>query len=416
AYTYNIGAGNWWDNSNSQYGLLGVWAGAEAEDPNDKRALEIPGVYWQLVEGHWASSQLPTGEWRYREGEATGRDNMTLAGIASLFVTHDYIDAPQFGQQVGREPFSPPLARGLAWLESGDHVSHIGGGYGLYGLERVGLASGFKYFGEHDWYREMAGGILARQKPDGLFEGQFGNWIVPNLAESSFCLLFLSRGRHPVMMSKLRYDGDWANRPRDVANLARFASRELERPINWQVVPITHPWQDWADAPILYLAGDKPPELTDAQRDNIRKFVLNGGLLFTQSDGDSPEFTQFATDLGRQLFAPLDWQDLPPEHPIYSSFYKLNPGNARLRAISNGDRVLMVHLPVDVSHYWQIRAEVQQREAFRLGVNLFVYAAGRTEMRNRLDSPYIAPPVTLPEAAMPVARVRFDGNWDPEPA
>ena len=49
------------------------------------------------------------------------------------------------------------------------------------------------------------------------------------LTETAYCLLFLARGRHPILMNKLRFDGFWANRPRDVANLARFASKELER-------------------------------------------------------------------------------------------------------------------------------------------------------------------------------------------
>jgi len=70
-----------------------------------------------------------------------------------------------------------------------------------------------------------------------------GNWAqlptaIPSIA-LLVVLLFLARGRHPVMMNKLRFDGFWANRPRDVSNLARFGSKELERPLNWQVVPIT---------------------------------------------------------------------------------------------------------------------------------------------------------------------------------
>ncbi|HEV8606847.1 MAG TPA: hypothetical protein VGQ99_15995, partial [Tepidisphaeraceae bacterium] len=237
AYTY--GEGNrtnpgQWDNSNSQYGLLGVWSGAEV-------GMEVPRGYWSQVQNHWYECQLNSGEWAYsRSGYGGGTLSMSVAGIASLFVTHDYLDAPQFGTVVGREPFSRPLARGLAWLEQGDNCLQLTSGwpgYNLYGIERVGLASGFKYLGAHDWYRELASRVVAAQGEDGSWSNRGAmrlRWQGAGreeMIETSYSLLFLARGRHPIIMNKLRFAGAWANRPRDVANLARFASRELERPL-----------------------------------------------------------------------------------------------------------------------------------------------------------------------------------------
>jgi len=42
-------------------------------------------------------------------------------------------------------------------------------GYDLYSLERVGLASGLKFFGTHDWYRELADKAMKAQWPDGAY-------------------------------------------------------------------------------------------------------------------------------------------------------------------------------------------------------------------------------------------------------
>ena len=119
-------------------------------------------------------------------------------------------------------------------------------GYALYGVERVGLASGFKQFGRHDWYRELAEDAVIQQGAN----GSWGSGVV----DTSYALLFLARGRHPILMNKLRFDrrGDaavqyWSNRPRDLSNAARFAARQLERPINWQVVSVDNPWTDWMD-------------------------------------------------------------------------------------------------------------------------------------------------------------------------
>ena len=74
--------------------------------------------------------------------------------------------------------------------------------------------------------------------------------------------------RHPILMNKLRFNGYWANRPRDAANLAKYATTQLARPINWQVVPLAVDWTQWMDSPILYMASHEPPTLSDADVQN----------------------------------------------------------------------------------------------------------------------------------------------------
>jgi hypothetical protein len=412
AYTYTLeerqrnrpSTGWGWDNSNSQYGLLGVWAGAEA-------GVEVPLAYWNAVEQHWVECQQPDGQWNYTESKG-GRVSMTAAGLASLFVTHDWLDAPKYGRVVGREPFAPALQRGLDWLEQGDNaVTLMSGytGYTLYGIERVGLASGFKYFGKHDWYRELAADVVKAQASD----GSWGDTV-----DTSFALLFLARGRHPVLMNKVRFGGYWANRPRDVANLTRYAARQLERELNWQVVPLrpAKEWTDWLDSPILYLASHKAPALVEQDYENLRQFVAAGGLLFTQADGDSVEFDKFARDLAGKLFRKYELANLPPDHPIYNLVYKLDDNERPpLKAVSNGARLLMVHCPVDLARSWQLRQTKERPAHFQLGVNLFLYAAGKRDLRNRLDSTYVSDPGKPVNGSVNLARLEYAGNWDPEP-
>src|SRR6185312_13169717 len=241
-----------WDNSNSQYGLLGAWAGAEL-------AVEVRSQYWRDVEKHWTATQLKDGQWPYSTYEPHFSLAMTCGGIASLFVTHDYLDAPMLRGAVGRDPFPGALGLGLRWLEQGDNSVAVPNpqtfymGYDLYALERVGLASGFTFFGSHDWYRELADKVLPMQFPGGAFAHAKPDAYA--VIDTAYTLLFLSRGRYPVFMDKLRFEKYWSNRPRDIANLTRFASKELERPFNWQVVSLARPWQDWMDSPVLYIAS-----------------------------------------------------------------------------------------------------------------------------------------------------------------
>jgi hypothetical protein len=427
AYTYgepSEGPIHIYDNSNSQYGLLGVWAGAEA-------GLEVPNSYWAAVRKHWTTTQFESGEWGYNMGGRSGGGlSMTAAGLASLFVTHDQLEAPLHGATVGHQPFSKALARGLAWIETDDNALKTGDiwtGYILYGIERVGLASGFKYFGRHDWYRVLAARLVEKQRKDGSW-GRTGDLrtleqlldpetpAVSNeeLYETAFSLLFLARGRHPILMNKLRFDGFWANRPRDVANLARFASAEMERPLNWQVVLLDKTWTDWTDAPILYLASHLAPKLGEVDVLKLRRFIDAGGLLFTQSDVGSPQFEAFIVELADKLFPGSTLQDLPPDHEIYNLNYQIDP-KPPLKYIGNGARVLMLHSPEDISKHWQLRADRVQRNVFQFGTNLFLYATGKRDLRNRLASTYLPEPEWNGQYTVGLARLMYAGAWDPEP-
>ena len=419
-----------WDNSNSQYGLLGVWSAIEGEP-----RVEVPRAYWQAVERHWTQCQLDDGQWGY-QGGTTGRLTMTCAGIASLFVAHEYLDPPMTSGTVGRDPFPPALAKALDWFEKDNNSTNVKGGnwwgYGLYGIERVGLASGFKHFGRHDWYRELASEIVRLQKRN----GSWGDGAI----DTAYAVLFLSRGRHPVMMSKLRFDGYWSNRPRDLANLSRFAGRQAEQPLNWQVVNAQNPWTDWLDSPILYIASHEAPNLTDEQIDKLRKFALSGGLIYTHADVGAEPFNQWARNLASRLFPQYPLQPLPQDHPFWSVLYKL-ADRPEVLGVSNGSRLLMVHSPTDLSLKWQqridrpfenrslmpaqagpasvINADLTVRNKilapFQFGMNLFLYAAGKRDFRNRLNTNWVAESTRRPVDQVRIARLQYAGNWDPEP-
>jgi hypothetical protein len=445
-----------WDNSNSQYGQLGVWAGAQA-------GIAVPDNYWRDILQHWTECQCANGQWAYTNGNASGTLTMTCAGVASLLVASDYLDiqsssnkiftgppiggggvssldggngnggegganegdgqggGQRGGGQAGAGVGGPndPAGRGLAWLDTGDNcVSNVAGGsintgYALYGLERVGLASGYKYFGKHDWYAEFARSIIASQHFDGSWGP--GHAGTDTLIDTSYALLFLSRGRHPILYNKLRFNGRWNNRPHDVENLAKFGTHELERPLNWQVINLAREWFDWMDSPVLYIASDQPLKLTDRDARNLRDFAYGGGLIFTQADHDSVEFTHSVEALCRKIFPDYELTKLPKEHDIYNVDYILKPPVPPLRAINNGSRILLLHSEHDLSGVWQSKASEDQKTAFELGINVFVYASGKNNLLNRLVSPYIPPPPKVHPGTIHVDRLRYPGQWEPEP-
>ena len=174
---------------------------------------------------------------------------MTCAGLSSLIISglkrYQGQESLVGGaiQNCGKGGMNPRILRGADWLAAHFKVhENIGKGqqwkfYYLYGLERAGRLTGQRFFGDKDWYREGAEHLVRTQ--------QVGAWRGTDPPENdsvlatSFALLFLAKGRAPVMINKLRHDGethDWNQDPDDVRNLVAHVSRDWKHLLTWQVV------------------------------------------------------------------------------------------------------------------------------------------------------------------------------------
>src|ERR1700744_1373664 len=109
---------------------------------------------------------------------------------------------------------------------------------------------------------------------------------------TSYAILFLMRGRAPVAINKLQYNGNWNARLRDAANATAYLERAVEKHLNWQTVPLEVPFEEWMDAPVLLIAGYKDPGFSDDDVAKLREFVNAGGLIASISDGNSKAFTE----------------------------------------------------------------------------------------------------------------------------
>jgi hypothetical protein len=390
------------DNSNSQYGALAYWAAAEA-------GIAVPPEAWAQVRQYWSNLQFLTGGWTYRGKAGTETAAMTAAGVTTLALAELLPAAGTLSKPI---TLSDPVQRGITWLGEGDRMIRGMGehsGYTLYGIERAGLATGYRYFGDKDWFLTLAPHALAQQKEDGSWTG--ADTVI---GETAFHLLFLSRGSHPILMSKLQFDGKWRNRPNDVAHLAGWAGPMLERAFNWQIVPITQPWQNWTGSPVVYLASDEAPKIGDHGLAQLAGFATHGGTLFTHADKSSKAFNDWIEANVAKIFPGLSMVDVPADHPIYTVAAKLQR-RPPLRMVTNGSRVLLFHSPTDVAGLWDPRHEKSNPDGLGLGINVAVYATGLNPFRTRLQAIYEAE--QRPASGLfPIARVSHNAQWNVEPA
>lgn len=391
-----------WDNSNTQIALLGVAQAAEA-------GIEVPSAYFKRLEQHWLRVQAADGGWTYRDARGRTSGWMTAAALAGLFTCFDIVHRDDYLRCAAETEFQP-IQRGLDWMSRNFTAAENPGmgpqyfSYYLYSVERVGRAGGLKSFGPHDWYAEGAAELLRTQRPD-------GGW--GSAAETAFALLFLARGRQPVLVQKLLYDGHWNVRPRDLANLTRWMSRTFERPVRWQVLGESLPLEEWFDAPILYISGAHPPRFSDATLDKMRRFVHRGGLIVSEAACNSVTFTLEMRKVYQKLFPDYALARLEADHPIYTLQYRV--ARPSMLGVSNGVRLLAVHSPTDLSQAWQINATLLQGGLFEQAANLYVYATDFQPLPAGGIRPWPEPAGRPIEKTVRVARLTHRGNWQPEP-
>jgi len=401
-----------WDNSCSQYGVLGLWAAARA-------GIEPSEAFWKTCSKHFRQSQRPDGGWSYTTGSST--PNMATAGLASLFLVFDMYHGRSCYTRANPRAFTSgdaaavlsSIERGMAWL--GKRGGANRDGYYLYGIERTGVASGRKYIGGRDWFREGAKVVLAGQRADGSIP--FGSWggAVANTAWST---LFLVYGGAPVAFNKLQHGKgqDWNLNPRDLANLTKQLWHAYEAPLNWHSVSIEADASQF-EAPILLITGTQAVRFTEAQCLKLREYVQRGGTILAEPSDHAEAFAASMRDLLRQMFPPNAYPGckltaLEADHGIFTAVRRQWSRRPRLGGASDGSRTFFVLSHDYLSADWQRNRK--DSDAFKLAMNLLFYATDLGRLKGKFASVLPQTPAAPDRKKNAVvARVRYSPAGGP---
>ncbi len=421
AYTYwiiphYVGFGrarNLWDNSNSQYGVLGVWACAH-------QGLAIPRRYWLRAARHWRAVQSFSGAWGYSSSRPIHRADtpwraadFTPAGLASLLICDEFIH-----QQPTPNPQPDPnVLRGMAWINR-HFTGKVRSLYEMYNYVRLGLACGLETFAQHNWYDDFARHLVKTQRRNGSWQGHFIG--ADRNVSTAYALLTLDRGLNPILMSKLQYNhsysGAWNARQRDAANFTSWVSRTFETPLNWQVVGFNTPVSDWLNSPLLLITGAADPHFSPGDIAKLRQYLHAGGIILASCDGRSASFEKAMIHAAAQTVHQR-YQVKPLA--AASMLYHIQPWlrfrrNPHWLAMRNGVRYLWIISPLDLGGVWQARQFNRKRD-WEIPANLYFYANGKGALSNRLHSLAVAPSTAAIHQRISVGLIKYPGNWNPEP-
>lgn len=224
---YHYGPSKIWDNSTTQYALLGLYAAQLC-------GVEISSQVWTASANHLLACDRTEGKdatlsltshadrdrieqgkkatraggkkaqpagFGYQDGhELTG--SMTTAGVAGLSLCAAALRAQKKGTPKQFAEIDAGIRNGFLWLQ--EHLTvrrnpgpvhvwpnwHL---YYLYGLERACELNQIAWIGGRDWYFEGAMQLIAQQEPS-------GNW--GDAINTSFALLFLKKSALPAITGR----------------------------------------------------------------------------------------------------------------------------------------------------------------------------------------------------------------------
>lgn len=398
-WSYPQGPG---DNSNAQFAVLALY---EAE----RVGAKVDPQTWELAANYFKACQNPDGSWSYT-GSGNGLGSMTCAGIGALVMCSEKVAAPAARFDEGSVRCCMPqveddsLDRAIGWLARNFSVTRNPGStspsqwhyYYLYGLERVGRLTARRFIGDHDWYREGAEYLISQQ--DRFNHRWMGGGHAedqPHIA-TSLALLFLSKGRRPVLLAKVKHgpDVDWNNHPNDAAHLTSHAEKLWGLDMTWQIVdPHAATADDLLQAPVLFVSGSRAPELEGTET-KVRDYIDRGGFLFAEAccvDG-----SRFETGLRafmERVFPEPEYRlrRAGPEHPLWRVDQLVRPDSpyvGRLWTVEYGCRTCVVFSEVDLSCYWELHSvgrkgkfpeavQLRIEDAMAIGANVLAYATNR---------------------------------------
>jgi hypothetical protein len=160
-------------------------------------------------------------------------------------------------------------------------------------------------------------------------------------------------------------------------------------------------------SPLLFLSGDAAlPLFDEADVTRLRRHLSFGGLLVVDGAAGGA-FDQSVRALVKKLFPRAPLQKIAPDHVLYKSFYLLKTPVGRLAAVpylegvEHDGRLVILYSQNDLGGAWardnfgQWEHEVvpggqaQREMAFRLGINVAMYALCLDYKTDQVHVPFI---------------------------
>lgn len=192
-----------------------------------------------------------------------------------------------------------------------------------------------------------------------------------------------------VKLAVLKYGGggDWyANLATSLPNLIAFCNQNLKMQVDAEQGIVEASSPDIFNYPLVHMTGHGNVVFSDADVQNLRKYLLSGGFLHVD---DNYGMDQFVRRELKKLFPSEELVELPPSHPIFRQRFAFEKGIPKIHEhdegrpqalgiVLDGRLVLLYTYEVDLGDGWESpevhgNSEDTRRKALQMGANIVQY-------------------------------------------
>jgi len=159
---------------------------------------------------------------------------------------------------------------------------------------------------------------------------RYRNWLLV------VCLVFISVAvqAQNMKLALLVYNGggDWYANPTSLPNLAAFCNQQLHTNFDTKQAEVEVGSPDIFNYPFIHMTGHGRWALSDAEAQNLRKYLEGGGFLHIDDNYGLDPFVRPAL---KKVFPETELVELPFSHPIYHQHFNFTNGLPKIHEHDN---------------------------------------------------------------------------------
>ena len=203
-----------------------------------------------------------------------------------------------------------------------------------------------------------------------------------------FSEIFLAQNySYQIALLKYNGGGDWyANLETSLPNLIKFCNDNLKTNINPEQAIVEVGSNDIFNYPLVHITGHGNIIFTDAEVQNLRKYLIGGGFL---QISDNYGLDKFIRPQLKKVFPELELVELPFDYPIYHQKYNFDKGLPKIHEhdgtapkgyglIYKGRLICFYDYECDLGDGWEsyeVHKDSQEtrEKALRMGANIIEF-------------------------------------------